>query len=74
MLYDLTTLQREAAQFKLTPSKTFRILQELHQYHKLITCPQTKTRFVPLSTHTHIKMLLKYSFHHLVLFQEKKND
>ncbi|MBQ7886426.1 MAG: DNA topoisomerase 3 [Clostridia bacterium] len=47
LLYDLTTLQREAnAQLNFTAKKTLATAQKLYETHKLITYPRTDSRYL----------------------------
>jgi len=47
LLYDLTTLQREAnAQLGFTAKKTLATAQKLYEQHKLITYPRTDSRYL----------------------------
>ena len=47
LLYDLTTLQREAnAQLGFTAKKTLAAAQKLYEQHKLITYPRTDSRYL----------------------------
>ncbi|MBQ7488372.1 MAG: DNA topoisomerase III, partial [Clostridia bacterium] len=47
LLYDLTTLQREAnARFGYSAKKTLQIAQDLYEKHKLLTYPRTDSRFL----------------------------
>ena len=47
LLYDLTTLQREAnAQFSFTAKKTLETAQKLYEQHKLLTYPRTDSRYL----------------------------
>ena len=47
LLYDLTTLQREAnAQLGFTAKKTLATAQKLYETHKLLTYPRTDSRFL----------------------------
>jgi len=47
LLYDLTTLQREAnAQFGFTAKKTLATAQKLYEEHKLLTYPRTDSRYL----------------------------
>lgn len=47
LLYDLTTLQREAnAQFGFTAKKTLETAQKLYEQHKLLTYPRTDSRYL----------------------------
>jgi DNA topoisomerase-3 len=60
LLYDLTTLQRDAfVQFCFTASKTLRILRSLYETYKLITYPQTNSCFLPPTLRPHLNKLLK---------------
>jgi len=48
LLYDLTTLQREAnARFGLSANRTLQIVQALYERHKVITYPRTDSRYLP---------------------------
>ncbi|MCL2549027.1 MAG: DNA topoisomerase, partial [Symbiobacteriaceae bacterium] len=47
LLYDLTSLQRDAnRRFSLTASRTLSIAQSLYEKHKIITYPRTDSRFL----------------------------
>ena len=47
LLYDLTTLQREAnGQLGFTAKKTLATAQKLYEHHKLITYPRTDSRYL----------------------------
>ena len=47
LLYDLTTLQREANQrFGFSASRTLRAAQALYDQHKLLTYPRTSSRYL----------------------------
>ncbi|MBQ8093769.1 MAG: DNA topoisomerase III [Clostridia bacterium] len=47
LLYDLTTLQREAnSRFGYSAKKTLQIAQDLYEKHKLLTYPRTDSRFL----------------------------
>ncbi|MDO5378669.1 MAG: DNA topoisomerase 3, partial [Clostridia bacterium] len=47
LLYDLTTLQREAnMQFGFTAKKTLATAQKLYEQHKLLTYPRTDSRYL----------------------------
>jgi DNA topoisomerase-3 len=47
LLYDLTTLQREAnARFGFAASRTLRAAQALYDQHKLLTYPRTSSRYL----------------------------
>jgi len=48
LLYDLTTLQREAnSRFGLPAGRTLQIAQALYERHKVLTYPRTDSRFLP---------------------------
>ncbi len=48
LLYDLTTLQREAnARFSLSARRTLQIVQALYERHKVLTYPRTDSRYLP---------------------------
>jgi DNA topoisomerase-3 len=48
LLYDLTTLQREAnGRFGLSARRTLQIAQALYERHKVLTYPRTDSRFLP---------------------------
>jgi DNA topoisomerase-3 len=48
LLYDLTTLQREAnSRFGLPAGRTLQIAQALYEKHKVLTYPRTDSRFLP---------------------------
>ena len=48
LLYDLTSLQREAnSRFSLPAARTLQIAQALYERHKLITYPRTDARALP---------------------------
>ncbi|HEY5893379.1 MAG TPA: DNA topoisomerase III [Chthoniobacterales bacterium] len=48
LLYDLTTLQREAnGRFGLPANRTLQIAQALYERHKVLTYPRTDSRFLP---------------------------
>lgn len=47
LLYDLTSLQREASsRFGFTASRTLRAAQRLYEEHKALTYPRTNSRFI----------------------------
>lgn len=47
LLYDLTSLQREAnRRYSFSASKTLKLAQSLYEQHKLITYPRTDSRFI----------------------------
>jgi DNA topoisomerase III len=48
LLYDLTSLQREAnARFGFSAGRTLQIAQQLYERHKVITYPRTDSRYLP---------------------------
>lgn len=48
LLYDLTTLQREAnSRFSLSAKRTLQIAQALYERHKVLTYPRTDSRYLP---------------------------
>jgi DNA topoisomerase-3 len=48
LLYDLTTLQREAnSRFGFRPRPRCRIAQALYEKHKVLTYPRTDSRALP---------------------------
>src|SRR6202008_2080626 len=48
LLYDLTTLQREAnGRFGFSARRTLQIAQQLYERYKLITYPRTDSRYLP---------------------------
>src|SRR6266478_1309798 len=48
LLYDLTTLQREAnGRFGLSARRTLQIAQALYEKHKVLTYPRTDSRYLP---------------------------
>ncbi len=60
LLYDLTTLQREAnARYGLTAAKTLEAAQSLYETHKLLTYPRTDSRHLPDDQRPVVEKLLK---------------
>ena len=48
LLYDLTTLQREAnSRFGISAKRTLQIAQALYERHKVLTYPRTDSRYLP---------------------------
>ena len=48
LLYDLTTLQREAnGRFGLSAKRTLQLAQRLYEHHKVLTYPRTDSRYLP---------------------------
>ena len=60
LLFDLTTLQREA-NYRLgySAQKTLQIAQSLYENHKLITYPRTDSKFLPEDYVDRVKEVLK---------------
>jgi DNA topoisomerase III len=58
LLYDLTSLQREAnSRFGFSARRTLQIAQQLYERHKVITYPRTDSRYLPedyLRTANHV--------------------
>src|SRR6202048_3913441 len=58
LLYDLTSLQREAnSRFGFSARRTLQIAQQLYERHKVITYPRTDSRYLPedyLETANHV--------------------
>jgi len=58
LLYDLTSLQREAnSRFGYSARRTLQIAQQLYERHKVITYPRTDSRYLPedyLGTVNHV--------------------
>ena len=62
MLYDLTTLQKEAnAQHGFTAEQTLEIAQKLYE-KKLITYPRTGSRYIPEDVDVYKRQLKPASF------------
>lgn len=60
MLYDLTTLQREAnKRFHFPAKKTLDIAQALYERHKLITYPRTDSRALPQDYQANCRSVLQ---------------
>ena len=47
LLYDLTSLQREANSRGFSAKRTLQIAQQLYEKHKVITYPRTDSRYLP---------------------------
>src|SRR5205085_2192205 len=48
LLYDLTSLQREAnGRFGFSARRTLQIAQQLYERHKVLTYPRTDSRYLP---------------------------
>jgi DNA topoisomerase-3 len=58
LLYDLTSLQREAnSRFGFSARRTLQVAQQLYERHKVITYPRTDSRYLPedyLGTAKHV--------------------
>jgi DNA topoisomerase III len=58
LLYDLTSLQREAnSRFGFSARRTLQVAQQLYERHKVITYPRTDSRYLPedyLGTASHV--------------------
>jgi DNA topoisomerase III len=58
LLYDLTSLQREAnSRFGFSARRTLQVAQQLYERHKVITYPRTDSRYLPedyLGTARHV--------------------
>ncbi len=60
LLYDLTTLQREAnARFGFTAKATLDLAQALYEKHKLLTYPRTDSRHLPRDMRPKIQKVLQ---------------
>lgn len=59
LLYDLTTLQREAnARFSLSARRTLQIAQALYERHKVLTYPRTDSRYLPEDNLAQVRKVL----------------
>ena len=60
LLYDLTSLQREAnGRFGLSAKRTLQIAQALYEKHKAVTYPRTDSRYLPEDYVTPVKNVLQ---------------
>lgn len=60
LLYDLTTLQREAnARYGFTAQKTLNLAQALYEKHKLLTYPRTDSRYLSHDMCPKVRGILK---------------
>ena len=60
LLYDLTTLQREAnAQLGFTAKKTLATAQKLYETHKLLTYPRTDSRYLSRDMQSKVQKTLE---------------
>ena len=61
LLYDLTTLQREAnGRFGLSAKRTLQLAQRLYEHHKVLTYPRTDSRYLPEDTLPTVKNALNH--------------
>ena len=59
LLYDLTTLQREAnGRFGLSARRTLQLAQALYEKHKVLTYPRTDSRYLPEDNLGQVKKLM----------------
>ena len=60
LLYDLTTLQREAnGRFGFSAKRTLQLAQRLYEHHKVLTYPRTDSRYLPEDNLPAVKTALK---------------
>ncbi|MCF7668349.1 MAG: DNA topoisomerase III [Verrucomicrobia bacterium] len=60
LLYDLTSLQREANnRFKFSARRTLQIAQSLYERHKVITYPRTDSRALPEDYLTNVRKVVQ---------------
>jgi DNA topoisomerase-3 len=60
LLYDLTTLQREAnGRFGFSAKRTLQLAQRLYEHHKVLTYPRTDSRYLPEDTMPAVKAAFK---------------
>lgn len=60
LLYDLTSLQREASnRFGFSARRTLQLAQSLYESHKVLTYPRTDSRFLPEDYIPTVKTVLK---------------
>ena len=73
LLYDLTTLQREAnGRLGLSAKRTLQIAQRLYEHHKVLTYPRTDSRALPEDYIDTVKKTLKnLGSSHLGAFSSK---
>jgi DNA topoisomerase-3 len=76
LLYDLTTLQREAnGRFGLSAKRTLQIAQRLYEHHKVLTYPRTDSRALPEDYIDSTKQVLReLKKSHLAPFAKKILD
>lgn len=59
LLYDLTTLQREAnGRFSFSARRTLQLAQALYERHKVLTYPRTDSRYLPEDNLSSVKATL----------------
>jgi len=59
LLYDLTTLQREAnSRFSFSARRTLQLAQALYERHKVLTYPRTDSRYLPEDNLANVKATL----------------
>ena len=73
LLYDLTTLQREAnGRLGLSAKRTLQIAQRLYEHHKVLTYPRTDSRALPEDYIDTVKQILRnLQSSHLGAFSSK---
>jgi len=60
LLYDLTTLQREAnGRFGFSAKRTLQLAQRLYEHHKVLTYPRTDSRYLPEDNLSAVKAAFK---------------
>ncbi|MEI6081989.1 MAG: DNA topoisomerase III [Verrucomicrobiota bacterium] len=60
LLYDLTTLQREAnGRFGFSAKRTLQLAQRLYEHHKVLTYPRTDSRYLPEDSMPAVKAAFK---------------
>jgi DNA topoisomerase-3 len=61
LLYDLTSLQREAnSRFGFSAKRTLQLAQRLYEHHKVLTYPRTDSRYLPEDSMTMVKIALEH--------------
>jgi len=59
LLYDLTTLQREAnSRFSFSAKRTLQLAQALYERHKVLTYPRTDSRYLPEDNLGNVKAMM----------------
>ena len=60
LLYDLTSLQREAnSRFGFSAKRTLQLAQRLYEHHKVLTYPRTDSRYLPEDNVAGVKKALQ---------------